>query len=288
MTKLGCTVADNDDGSGTASAWFSDGGTRAEIKLFAFDSTGLKPTNRGDWMTEKWGTRRGFIKLHVGVDAKTKKIYAVAITDDKCGDSPQFEELVGQALANAKKSPNSDTSAGTKAAADGAYDTQKIRRYCDEQGIEPLIPVRIDFAGKANGCMPRKEAGFRQLGDLDCMDKTAERKFAGLTREQKREFQKAWRRESGYNDPVVSRDCIFHVQAGVGRVHKRAQVGERQGRDIRKGAAVQPDDRYCNRQRVRHAKDRASLQARPKDCKGRGQDDDVGRIAQTSICVERN
>ncbi len=74
-------------------------------------------------------------------------------------------------------SPNSDTSAGTKAAADGAYDTQKIRRYCDEQGIEPLIPVRIDFAGKANGCMPRKEAGFRQLGDLDCMDKTAERKF---------------------------------------------------------------------------------------------------------------
>ena len=200
MAKLGCTVADNDDGSGTASAWFSDGGTRAEIKLFAFDSTGLKPTNRGDWMTEKWGTRRGFIKLHVGVDAKTKKIYAVAITDDKCGDSPQFEELVGQALANAKKSPNSDTSAGTKAAADGAYDAQKIRRYCDEQGIEPLIPVRIDFAGKANGCMPRKEAGFRQLGDLDCMDKTAERKFAGLTREQKREFQKAWRRESGYND----------------------------------------------------------------------------------------
>ena len=70
------------------------------VSLFAFDSTGLKPTNRGDWMTEKWGTRRGFIKLHVGVDTRTKKIYAVVITDDKCGDSPQFEELVGQAFAN--------------------------------------------------------------------------------------------------------------------------------------------------------------------------------------------
>ena len=57
-------------------------------------------------MTKKWGTRRGFIKLHVGVDARTKKIYAVAITDDKCGDSPQFEELVEQAFANAEESPN--------------------------------------------------------------------------------------------------------------------------------------------------------------------------------------
>ena len=67
---------------------FSDGSTRTEVSLFAFDSTGLKPTNRGDWMTEKWGHEgRGFIKLHVGVDTRTKKIYAVVITDDKCGDS---------------------------------------------------------------------------------------------------------------------------------------------------------------------------------------------------------
>ena len=199
ITKLGCTFADKGK-DGTASVWFSDGGTKAEIKLFAFDSTGLKPTNRGDWMTKKWGTRRGFIKLHVGVDARTKKIYAVAITDDKCGDSPQFEGLVEQALANAEKSPNADTSADTAAAGDGAYDTKKIRRYCDEHGIPPLIPIRIDFAGKANGCMPRKEAGFRQLGGLDHMDHMAAYKFAGLTREQKRELQKAWRRESGYNE----------------------------------------------------------------------------------------
>ena len=135
--------------------WFSDGGTKAEIKLFAFDSTGLKPTNRGVWMPKKWGTLRGFIKLHVSVDAKTK-IYAVAITNDKCGDSPQFERLVEQALANAEKSPNADISTDMAAAGDGAYDTQKIRRYCNEQGIHQLIPIRIDFAGKANGGMPHR------------------------------------------------------------------------------------------------------------------------------------
>ena len=103
MTKLDCTFDEKGSGN-TAAAWFSDGSTRTEISLFAFDSTGLKPTNRGDWMTEKWGTRRGFIKLHVGVDTgRTKKIYAVVITDDKCGDSPQFEELVGAGFCKCGK-----------------------------------------------------------------------------------------------------------------------------------------------------------------------------------------
>ena len=186
--------------SNTAAAWFSDGNTRTEISLFAFDSTGLKPTNCGDWMTEKWSTRRGFIKLHVSVDTRTKKIYAVVITDDKCGDSPQFEELVGQAFANAEKSPNVGTFADAGIAADGAYDTKNIRSYCNEHGINPLILARIDFAENVNGCMPRKAAGSRQLGGFDHIDKKTEHEFADLTREQKRELQKAWQKESGYND----------------------------------------------------------------------------------------
>ena len=138
------------------------------------------------------------------IKGDAKKIYAVVITDDKCGDSPQFEELVqGQAFANAEKSPNAGTSADAGIAAGGAYDTKNIRSYCNEHEINPLIPVCIDFAGNANGCMPRKEAGFRQLGGFAAknhIDKKTEHGFADLTREQKRELQKAWRKESGYND----------------------------------------------------------------------------------------
>ena len=119
-------------------------------------------------------------------DTKTKKIYAVVITDDKCGDSPQFEELVEQAFANAEKSPTTVTSADTAVAADGAYDTKKIRGYCDDHEICPLIPIRIDFAGNANGCMPRKKEGFRQLAGVEHIDKDAEHMFADLTRDQKR------------------------------------------------------------------------------------------------------
>ena len=46
MTRLDCIF---EKGSGnTAAVWFSGGGTKTEISLFAFDSAGLKPTNRGD------------------------------------------------------------------------------------------------------------------------------------------------------------------------------------------------------------------------------------------------
>ena len=220
--------------------------TRTEISLFAFDSTGLKPTNRGDWMAEKWGVRRGFIKLHIGVDAKTKKIYAAVITDDKCGDSPQFEELVGQAFANAEKSPNVETSADTKVAADGAYDTRDIYNYCNKYEIEPLIPVRINFAGNANGCMSRKKAGFEQFGSFEHIDKKAEHEFAGLTRKEKKERQNGMAQGIRIQRQVDSRDCILYVQAGIRRVYKCTKMGKRQDGDIRKDTFVQSDDRYGN------------------------------------------
>ena len=66
MTRLDCTFTEKGSGN-TAAVWFSDGNAKTEISLFSMDSTGLKPTIRGDWMAAKWGVRRGFIKLHVGV-----------------------------------------------------------------------------------------------------------------------------------------------------------------------------------------------------------------------------
>ncbi len=43
-------------------SWFVDGKTKTEIVFLAGDSTGLKPTSRGDWMGEKkWNIRRRWI-----------------------------------------------------------------------------------------------------------------------------------------------------------------------------------------------------------------------------------
>ena len=191
-------------------------GNRSEIRVefFAGDSTGLKSTNRGNWMDQKWGGRKGFVKLHVIVDAKTKKIYAIKITTDKEGDMPNLKELLRQALSNAKPAePSVDKPAEpvpkvkvhgdkvgvldrlvdkpaepvpkVKVCLDAAYDSKESYRLFDEHGVEGPVPVRRNFAGNANGSTARKEAGFRQLGGFDRIDRDAQQKFAKMTDEQK-------------------------------------------------------------------------------------------------------
>lgn len=51
--------------------------------VVAVDSTGMKVTNRGDWMGERHGVeRRGWIKVHIAVDVETRKPVAFEITDE--------------------------------------------------------------------------------------------------------------------------------------------------------------------------------------------------------------
>jgi hypothetical protein len=48
--------------------------------IVSIDSTGIKVTNRGQWMDEKWHKqnkkKKGYLKIHVAVDVKTKEILA--------------------------------------------------------------------------------------------------------------------------------------------------------------------------------------------------------------------
>lgn len=70
----------------------SDRGT--PMMLLA-DASGLKQCNRGEWVRQKWKVRRGFVKIHLLADAGTKRILAAMVTDDKTGDSPVLEDLLG-------------------------------------------------------------------------------------------------------------------------------------------------------------------------------------------------
>ncbi len=52
--------------------------------IIAIDSTGIKVTNRGQWMRDKWNVnnKKGYLKIHVAVDIKTKKILSIKVTDE--------------------------------------------------------------------------------------------------------------------------------------------------------------------------------------------------------------
>lgn len=66
-------MAEKDGEGGTL---YVGNGGKIRAEFFAGDSTGLKSTNRGNWTDQKRGGGKGFVKLHVTVDAKTKRICA--------------------------------------------------------------------------------------------------------------------------------------------------------------------------------------------------------------------
>jgi len=124
--------------------------------VLAVDGSGIKVSNRGEWIRHKWKVKRGYLKIHIAVDTKRKKILALKVTDEKVGDGRMLQPLVEEASKKAKIA---------KTIGDGAYDTKSNFRYLAENGIEPVIKVRKNSSGKARGCMPRKLAAQEYLQD---------------------------------------------------------------------------------------------------------------------------
>lgn len=126
--------------------------------VIALDSTGIKVSNRGEWMRHKWHVRRGYLKIHVAVDIRKKKVVSLQVTSEEVHDSKMLKNLVKDA------SENNDVKI---VIADGAHDTKDNFRYLDNQGIEAAIKIRKNSSGKAVGCYPRKLTVLQQLSDFD-------------------------------------------------------------------------------------------------------------------------
>ncbi|MBA3750731.1 MAG: IS5 family transposase [Nitrosopumilus sp.] len=108
-----------------------------ESIIIAIDSTGIKVTNRGQWMQDKWNVRnkKGYLKIHIAVNIETKEILALEVTDEKVHDGKVMEQLVEQVLENKNIKIKS-------VLADGAYDSNKNFKYLQKKKIGPGIKVR--------------------------------------------------------------------------------------------------------------------------------------------------
>lgn len=132
---------------------------RTRDVVIAVDSTGIKVSNRGEWMRHKWAVKRGFVKFNVAVDVKTGRMLSVEVTKEDVGDVGMLPPLVEQAR---KRGANV-----TGVIADGAYDSRANFRYLSDRGIEPVIRVRRTSSMHALGCMPRKLVVQEQLSDYE-------------------------------------------------------------------------------------------------------------------------
>jgi hypothetical protein len=167
--------------------------TSDEPVVIAVDSTGIKVTNRGEWMREKWKVHRGWIKVHLAVDVKTKEIVAIEVTDERVSDGSRFNSLINQAEENLSGRKIE------KALVDGAFDWREIFDHLRQKGIQPVIKTRSNANTKARGSPPRAKA-VREMKNLgyECW-------------KQKYDYGRRWAAETVFS--AVKRISGEHVAA---------------------------------------------------------------------------
>ena len=110
-----------------------------EEVVIAVDGTGIKVTNRGEWMRKK---RKGYIKIHVAVDTRTKQVVSLEVSDERTDDGEKLVPLVRKAKRKARVK---------KVLGDGGYDTHDNFKFLAASGIEAGIKVREDSNPNCGG-----------------------------------------------------------------------------------------------------------------------------------------
>ena len=161
--------------------------------MIAIDSTGIKVTNRGQWMSDKWGgvrdkRKRGYLKIHVAVNTKTREILALEVTDEKVHDGTMMKKLVKHVL-NARHHHGEKVKS---VLADGAYDSNANFRFLNDERIKPVIKV------KRNSVVSTKNSKTRNCE----------------VRQQTKDFLK-WKRKRKYGHMLDGRNCVFFHKENV-------------------------------------------------------------------------
>lgn len=158
------------------------------------DSTGVRSVNDGEYRSTKYGKVKVWKKMHIAINPKTHRILNIEITNSDVGDSCEFITLMN---------PIEEMNDVESATADGAYDSEKNFEHCDENHIEPIIPVRIDASGK-NGRHRRKHVED-QLGVKRRRGRNQNR---SPPKNVRRRNQDKWKERSGYHRRSLTETVI--------------------------------------------------------------------------------
>jgi transposase len=130
--------------------------------IVSIDSTGIKVTNRGQWMNEKWNAhnkKKRYLKIHIAVDVNTKEILSLDVTDEKTHDGKILKKLVNHVLDNHDKKKIKSV------LADGAYDSNTNFQYLEEKRFTPGIKVRNNSIISSRNNRLRNKEVMRQSKD---------------------------------------------------------------------------------------------------------------------------
>jgi hypothetical protein len=122
------------------------------------DASGLTISKKGDYIEEKWiREKKEFVKLHIAVDEKSKKVVSFRITKGNVHDTKKFGPLVKESA----KRHDIDKVYGDK-----AYDNRKNFNILDDMNAEPAISIRKNASTRSKECPLRRDEVFlvKKLG----------------------------------------------------------------------------------------------------------------------------
>ena len=141
----------------------SDDGMKSNLHddnfVIAIDSTGIKVTNGGEWIRHKWNVKRGYLKIHVAVDIKRKRILSLQVTSEQVHDGKVLPKLVEDITIKQNKEIDMTI-------ADGAYDNNKIFQFLSFNNIKPAIKVRKNSRCRKTNHYIRNKTVKMQRTDL--------------------------------------------------------------------------------------------------------------------------
>ena len=93
-------------------------------------------TEGNEWIRHKWKVKRDYLKIHIAVDIKKKRILSLQVTSEKVHDGKVLPELVDDITIKQNKVVETDIM-------DGAYLCSNNNfQYLSFSGIQPVIKVR--------------------------------------------------------------------------------------------------------------------------------------------------
>src|SRR3989338_4392782 len=125
---------------------------KSDNMVVGIDGSGVKVSNRGEWMRQKWKVRRGWIKVVIMGDTDGN------IVDIRIGNEDLDERKSARGMLRKKKKKIK------KALMDGLHDCEDTFDLCDKEGIEVGIKIRENACDGGLGPRPREVRKYKDLG----------------------------------------------------------------------------------------------------------------------------
>ena len=108
-------------------------------------------------MRHKWHVRKGYLKIHVAVDIKKKRILSLEVTSEEVHDGRMLSKQVDNA---------SENNHVKGMLADGMYDSNNNFRYLSKNHIKPGIKTRSNSKVRSTNCHARNMSVVKQQANL--------------------------------------------------------------------------------------------------------------------------